>query len=275
MNPEEQRLSQLLKRTVPEPPFRLSADQITTRRAAPPARAWMLPAMAAAAVLAIGTTVGVLATHHSGASRPGGTRPAPGLSVAAPMSKAASPHPATSCHGATVIVPSVIGVTQDVAMAVAQQAGLSVEIRDAVPPASRGVAPGIVFSQSLAPGTRAVPGAVLEVTVAMAKAASTPSASSIDPGFAPTASSSPSPCQPVRGTPAARNATEVVPNVTGMARSQAVNVAEAAGFRVSVVTAAPPAADSVPPGTAFAQMPSAGSKAQPGSSVDIYVAAAS
>ena len=38
MSTEEQRLSQLLKRIVPEPPFQLSADQITTHRPDRPAR---------------------------------------------------------------------------------------------------------------------------------------------------------------------------------------------------------------------------------------------
>ena len=276
MSVEEQRLSHLLKRTVPEPPFQLSADQITTHRADLPTRPWMLPAMAAAAVLVIGATVGAIATH-SGAGMPPGARPAPSQSVVAPTPKAtssASPHPTASCQGATVIVPSVIGAKEDAAIAVAQQAGLNVEIYDAVPPASQAVAPGVVFSQSLAAGTRAVPGAMLEVAVAMAKPTST--APPIDPGFFPTTSPSPMPpCQAVSGTPPAQDATEAVPNITGMARSQAVKVAEAAGFNVSVVTTAPPSADSLPPGKVFAQTPPPGSKARPGSGIILYVAPAS
>ena len=278
MSVEEQRLSQLLKRTVPEPPFQLSADQITTHRADLPTRPWLLPAMAAVVVLVIGATVGAIAaTHHSGAGRPTGARLVPSQSVVAPTPKAtssASPHPTASCQGATVIVPSVIGATEDAAIAVAQQAGLNVEIYDAVPPASQAVAPGVVFSQSLAAGTRAVPRAMLEVAVAMAKPAST--APPIDPGFFPTTSPSPMPpCQAVSGTPPAQDATKAVPNITGIARSQAVKVAEVAGFNVSVVTTAPPSADSVPPGTVFAQTPSPGSKARPGSGIILYVAPAS
>ena len=59
-----------------------------------------------------------------------------------------------------MVVPSVIGATEDAAIAVAQQVGLNVEIYNAVPPASQAVAAGVVFSQSLAAGTRAVPGAI-------------------------------------------------------------------------------------------------------------------
>jgi hypothetical protein len=272
MSDEERRLSELLKRTVPEPPFQLSADRITTRAADLPARPWLVPAMAAAAVLVIGATVGAIAAHHAGV--PTGPRPAPGQSVAAPATKSAgngSPNPTASCHGATVIVPSVVGATQDAAIAVAQQAGLNVEIYAAVPPASQAVPEGVVFSQSLAAGTRAVPGAMLQVAVAMAKPAST--APPIDPGFAPTTSPSPmSPCQAVTGSPAAQDATEAVPNVTGMAQSRAVKVAQTAGFKVDVVSTAPPSADSVPPGTVFAQTPTPGSKARPGTGIILFVA---
>jgi len=274
MSDEEQRLSELLKRTVPEPPFELSADHIAAHPAEQPARSWVVPAMAAAAVLVIGATVGAIAAHHSGV--PTGLRPFPGQSVVAPTTKAtssASPQPTASCRGATVIVPSVIGTAQEAAIAVAQQAGLNVEVYYAVPPAPRAVPPGVVFSQSLAAGTTAVSGAMLEVAVAMAKPTST--APPVDPGFFPTTSPSPMPpCQAVSGTPPAQDATEAVPNVTGMARSQAVKVAQTAGFKVDVVTTAPPSADSVPPGTVFAQTPSPGSKARPGTGIIIYTAPA-
>ena len=44
---------------VPDPPVRLSADQVTTRSVDPSAKSWAVPAMAAAAVAAIGVTVGL------------------------------------------------------------------------------------------------------------------------------------------------------------------------------------------------------------------------
>ncbi len=263
MNVEEQLLSQLLKRTVPEPPFHLTADQVTAHSADRSARSWIMPAMAAAAVLVIGGTVGAIAAHHSSTGGPAVAGLGPSVSVVAP-----------SCPGATVTVPSVIGASEDAALAVAQQAGLNVEIYDAVPPASQAVPVGVVFSQSLPAGTRAVPGAMLEVAVATTKPAST--APPLDPGFNPTASPSPmSPCQAVSGTPQAQDASEAVPNVTGMASSQAVRLGDAAGFKVSVETTAPPSADSPAPGTVFAQTPAPGSTARHGSGIIIFVAPAS
>jgi hypothetical protein len=277
MNPEEQRLSQLLKRFVPEPPVQLSADQITTRPVERSAKSWTLPALAAAAVVVIGVTTGVAATHHSGPGGPtaptaeGTGRSANGSSGA---SGTASPSATASCQGRTVAVPNVIGTTQGAAVAVLQQDGLNVETYDAVPPASDRVPAGTVFAQSLTGGSKAVPGA--EVQLAIAVAQSTSTAAPVDPGFAVTGSPTPmSPCQAVTGSPAPPGDKTTLPNLIGMTETQAVATAQAAGFTVNVVVTQPPNTQAVQPGIVFAQTPSAGSIARTGSGVSLYVSPAS
>ena len=98
MSSEEERLARLLKRVVPEPPVQLSADQVTTRSAGSSARSWAVPTLAAAAVAAIGVTVGLVAAHHS----PGGGSPAP-LALAS-ASASVSPQTGATCRGRTVTV---------------------------------------------------------------------------------------------------------------------------------------------------------------------------
>jgi beta-lactam-binding protein with PASTA domain len=56
-----------------------------------------------------------------------------------------------------------------------------------------------------------------------------------------------------------------------MTQLQAVAVAQAAGFNVSVSHAAPPVGESVPPGTVFAQVPVAGTTARSGSGMILFV----
>jgi PASTA domain len=268
MSSEEERLARLLKRAVPEPPVQLSADQITTRSAGPSARSWMVPTLAAAAVAAIGVTVGLVAARHS----PAGGSPAPlALSSA---SASASPQTGATCRGRTVSVPDVLGIGQDAAFAIMQDAGLNAGVYYGVAPASARISPGLVSVQSLPAGSKAVPGALVWLEIASVPSTST--AAPIDPGFAPTAPPTPqSPCQVVVGTPAASNATESVPNLVGMAANQAYGAARAAGFSATIVATAAPASRSVPPGTVFAQLPAPGSAARPGSGMFLYVAPAS
>lgn len=264
MSGDEERLARLLKQSVPEPPVRLSADQIMTRSERPPVRSWRRPALAAAAVVAIGVGVAVVA-----AQLPGGHRATPSHPVAV-ASAAASPQVGASCSGRTVTVPNVVGVSMNAAIALIQDAGLTAGVYDR---ASTRVAPGMIVSQSLPAGSRAVPGA--EVNLAIAVTQPTGTATSIDPGFEPTAEPSPvSPCQAVTGTPAAADATRAVPNVLGMTAIQAAAAALADGFTVSRVASAPPVSDQVAPGTVFAQVPAAGSTARPGSGIIMYVAPA-
>jgi hypothetical protein len=48
MTTEEQRLSELLKRSVPEPPVELSADRVTVPHTDRSGRSWLMPVLAAA-----------------------------------------------------------------------------------------------------------------------------------------------------------------------------------------------------------------------------------
>jgi PASTA domain len=160
MSIEEERLARLLKRVVPEPPVQLSAAQITTPSAAPSTRSWMVPTLAAAAVAAIGVTVGLVAAHHS----PAGGSSAP-LAVSS-ASGSASPQPGATCRGRTITVPDVVGITQKAAFAIIQDAGLNVGAYDGVPPASARIPPGLIAAQSLSAGSKAVPGAVVWLGVA-------------------------------------------------------------------------------------------------------------
>ena len=272
MSREEERLARLLKRVVPEPPVQLSADQVATRSAGPSARAWAVPTLAAAAVAAIGVTVGLVAAHHS----PSGGSPAPLALASASASASASVSPQTgaTCRGRTVTVPDVVGVTEDAASAIIQDAGLNVGDYNGVPPASARISPGLIAAQSLPAGSKAVPGAVVWLEVASAPSTST--AAPLDPGFDPTTPpTAQSPCQVVVGTPAASDATGSVPSVVGMVANQARDAARAAGFNVSTVVTAAPGSHSVAAGTVFAQSPAAGSSARPGSGMILYVASAS
>ena len=71
MTTEEQRLAELLKRTVPEPPFELSADRVTVRHANRSRRPWLAPALAAAAVVLVAVAgVGLKATQHPSPASP-------------------------------------------------------------------------------------------------------------------------------------------------------------------------------------------------------------
>jgi hypothetical protein len=271
MSSEEERLARLLKRVVPEPPVQLSADRITTRSAGPSARSWAVPTLAAAAVAAIGVTVGLVAAHHS----PAGGSPAPVAlsSATASASASASPQTGATCRGRTVTVPDVVGISQDAALAIIQDAGLTVGAYNGVPPASARIAPGSIAAQSLPAGSKAVPGALVWLEVASAPSTST--AAPNDPGMDPTAPpTAQSPCQIAVGTPPASDATRSVPNVVGMGANQARDAAKAAGFNVSTVTTAAPS-QSVAPGTVFAQSPAAGTSARPGSGMILYVASAS
>lgn len=267
MSAEEQRLSRLLKMAVPEPPIEMSADQVTTRPADQSVKSWALPALAAAAVVAIGVTIGAVVPRDAGPAGPT-TLGATGTRQTAASTQ---PQPTATCQGATVVVPNVIGTTEDAAAAIVQGAGLNVGGYYAVPPASQAVAPGTVFAQSPPAGSRAVPGALVYLAIAMAPPTST--APPIDPGSVPTGSPSPmSPCQAIAGTPPAQGTDARVPSVVGMPRAQAVAVAEQVGFNVSVTVAAPPTRQSVPPGTVFAQSPAAGSAARPRSGMILYIA---
>jgi hypothetical protein len=71
MTTEEQRLSELLKRSVPEPPFELSAGRVTVPYVNRSRRSWLAPALAAAAVVVVaGAGVGLHAVQHLSPTSP-------------------------------------------------------------------------------------------------------------------------------------------------------------------------------------------------------------
>ena len=145
MSSEEDRLARLLKRAVPEPPVRLSADQITTQSARPTAKSWRLPALAAAAVVAIGVTVGLVAAQLPG------SRAGQSPQMATGTSAGPSPHVSASCRGRTVTVPNVVGESMDAAGTMVRDVGLTEGVYFA--PTAR-VPSGTVMAQSLTAAAR-------------------------------------------------------------------------------------------------------------------------
>jgi hypothetical protein len=281
MSAEEERLSWLLKNAVPQPPVEVTADQVTSRRPVDRSvKSWLLPALAAAAVVAIGVTIGVVAQRGPGPARPTGlgttgtsgasasTSSRPSASTSQP-SASTSPQPAVNCPGGTVVVPNVIGTTFDAASAILQDVGLVAGSYDAVPPASEAVPVGMVFAQTLPAGSKAVPGTGIWLGIAVA---SPIPVSHLDPGFGPATAPPPSAtfCSGPAATTPPPDWNAPVPSVIGMTQAQAVAIAEAAGFNVSVTHAAPPTGQHVPPGTVFAQLPAPGSTTQPGSGMILF-----
>ena len=264
MSTEEQRLAWLLKNAVPEPPVQLSADEITAPADGSSARSRTAPSLAAAAVVAIGVTVGLVATQTAGPDR--ATAPLAGSST----SGSPSPQASATCPGRTVIVPNVVGQSMNGAEAVIQDAGLTVGVHFGV---SAHVPPGTVLAQSPTARSLAVLGVKVELEIASAPSTST--AVPVDPATGPTATTPLSPCQAAAGTPPRATATHPVPNVVGMMANQAMWDVHAAGFTATQVITAAPASRPVPPGTVFAQEPAAGSSARPGSAMILYVAPAS
>ena len=71
MTIEEQRLSELLKRSVPEPPVELSADRVTVQHIDRSGKSWLMPALAAAAVVLVaGAGVALNATRQGSSTLP-------------------------------------------------------------------------------------------------------------------------------------------------------------------------------------------------------------
>ncbi|HTU76666.1 MAG TPA: PASTA domain-containing protein [Trebonia sp.] len=181
MNADEQRLADLLKRVVPEPPRQLTYEEITVRTAERTVKSWLLPSLAAASVLVIGGTVGAVAATRSGPAGPGAPAAYQGTSRAGSATPAARPTP-TGCQpmpeptssapaGGSVTVPGIVGQRAIAAEQVLQTAGLTVTIKQAVSPA---VPAGIVLSQSPATGTHVAPGATITLTIASGSAGAKP-----------------------------------------------------------------------------------------------------
>ena len=90
MTKEEQRLAELLKRSVPEPPVELSADRVTVRHADGSRRPWLVPALAAAAVVLVAGGGAVLKATQN---------PSPAAPSVSSASKQATPATTTAAHG--------------------------------------------------------------------------------------------------------------------------------------------------------------------------------
>jgi hypothetical protein len=269
MSPDEQRLAEYLKRAVPEPPVWLSPEEITVQQADRSRKSWAMPVLAAAAVVAIGVGIGAVATHHPA------TRPPASSSVADQGSTgpadAASAHPTPSCQarGASVTVPSVVGMNFTQAEQILVAAGFNVTVRTETPVGQSAPA-GTVILQA-APGTQLPRGAVIELTVSagsanwrhfISKASSTQAAV-------------PSDC-PASATPSvvptgAAGATVAVPSVIGMTELQAAQVLQTAGFNVDIL-AEMPVGRSVPTGEVWSQTPPAGGEVSRGTTITIDVA---
>jgi hypothetical protein len=150
LNQEEQRLADLLKRAVPEPPRKLSADQVAVRRAGrrPGSRTpWARPVLAAAAVVIIGVTTALAARNWSA-----GTGPAPRGTVQ-PVASASSPSPhrTPGSPARSVTVPDVMLMSTASAEQVLERLGLSVKV---IPTYVQGNAPaGTVVAESPTVGT--------------------------------------------------------------------------------------------------------------------------
>ncbi|HTU06660.1 MAG TPA: PASTA domain-containing protein [Trebonia sp.] len=150
LNAEEQRLADLLKSAVPEPPRQLSADQITMRRARRsrgPRAVWTRPALAAAAVVIIGVTTALAARHWSA-----GTAPAPRGTGQPAASASPSPGRTPGSPARSVRVPLVIGMTAASAEQVLERLGLSVKVTETYI-AVLNAQPGIVVTQFPVAGT--------------------------------------------------------------------------------------------------------------------------
>lgn len=165
LNQEEQRLADLLKRAVPEPPRKLSADQVTVRHAdrRPGSRApWVRPVLAAAAVVIIGVTTALAARHWSA-----GTAPAPrGTGQPAASASPPSPHRTPGSPVRSVTVPNVIFTPAASAEQVLEGHGLSVKV--IVTFIWTGVQAGTVVTESPAAGTTVPSKATITLVVAAA-----------------------------------------------------------------------------------------------------------
>jgi hypothetical protein len=128
MSVEEQWLSRLLKRAEPEPPFELSAGQVIMQGVDRSVKSWMLPAMAAAVVLAIGVTAGAVATHNSNQEAHGTGQSAAGPATGPANSASPQATPSCQAQGHSVAVPSLVGQALAPATAIARLAGFMVKV---------------------------------------------------------------------------------------------------------------------------------------------------
>ena len=265
MSEQERRLAEYLKRAVPEPPVWLSPEEITVPKAERSRRSWAIPILAAAAVVAIGVAISVVATHHP-VTRPPAASSAADQSGSSPAGTP-SAQPTASCQarGASVTVPSVVGLNYSQASQILQRAGFAVGIR-----ALSSTAPGgTVIGQSPASGSQLARGAMIELTASGNTANWRHFFSKAQVAAPPGCPAS----APPSATPStgAAGAAVAVPSVIGMAQDQATQVLQAAGFDV-IVRAEAPVGQSVPAGVVWSQSVPGGAEAARGTKVMIDVA---
>lgn len=183
MTREEQHLSEMLKRTVPEPPLELSADRMTVRQANMSRRPWLAPAFAAAAVVAVAGG-GIAATNLSSPSSPAVQQTSAQQTIA-PQSSAqqtiahqssaqrASAQQSTHTVQATLtatpstssgaslrrfVMPNVVGMSSAQAIAALNAAGaagtIELTIQSSTGPSGLPVPKGTVVAQYPAAGTK-------------------------------------------------------------------------------------------------------------------------
>jgi len=271
MSPEEQRLADLLKRTVPEPPRQLTYEEITVPHVRRSRHSWLMPSLAAAAVVVIGVTLGAVAAHHSG---PGSAsfQPAAGSSSASAL-PSASPSPTACASGgpqAAVTVPNFVG--EQFLVAQTRLRALGFQEMLSVGKAHIEGAPQVV-RQSPAAGTKVPPGSGIWL-YNYAVGAPGPSPVATSGTAAPTAipCSSPAAGSPTTDPKTSPTAT-VVPNVIGQTATQAIAALQAAGFSVTVnvlAQAAPSSGGPVPAGVVWSQTPAAGTALPAGAAITLF-----
>jgi PASTA domain len=233
MSEQEQRLADLLKRVVPEPPRQLTYEEITVRTAERTVKSWLMPTLAAASVLVIGGAVGAVAATRSGQAGPGtpaayqGTSRAGAATPSAqPTSPGCPPTPEPTASGSAGAKATPVPTPASTCPTTAPSAG--------APATSPSAAVGAA-SPTTAPATASP-------TTAPATAPSTRTG----PGKAS------------------------VPNLVGQDSLTAVRQAESAGLTVVVEDKSAPATESVSNGVVWGQAPAAGSTVPVGTTVTLY-----
>jgi hypothetical protein len=258
MSEQEQRLAEYLKRAVPEPPTGLSPEEITVQHPERSRKSWAMPVLAAAAVVAIGVTIGAVATHHSTTRPPAASSVADQGSTASASTASAQPTPSCQVQGqgqgARVVVPGVVGMNIRQAVHVLTQAGF--ESITVFQPSSAPV--GSVIKQYPAAGTQLRRGALIEMTASAAKALR--ARASLLPNCGPSATPS----------AIASGSAVTVPTVIGMTQLQAEQILQAAGFTV-ILHAKARAGQSVPAGEVWSQSVPGGAKAASGTTITLDV----
>ena len=266
MSAEEQRLADLLKRAVPEPPRELTHEEVTVPHVNRPRKSWLMPTLAAAAVVAIGVTLGVAATHLSG---PGTAsfQPAGGSSSASALpSASASPSACASGNSrAGVTVPDLVGQEVPVAVASLQKLGFDVVVASQ----QASTAPqGTVARQSPAAGTTVARGSVATLFVSGATGAGASGAPISQTPVPTTPTCPPAPTGAPTGSPKTPSA-HVVPSVIGQTSAQATAALVAAGFTVTLQAQAAPRAQSLPQGIVWAQSSAPGAEEPRGATITL------